>query len=79
MSDIDDELLALAGGDVSSDEEEEPMKLSRDESRSPSPEAVSSKEKDASSRGTSAKKTPAKRARRRSSRSDDESEDEGEA
>jgi RNA polymerase-associated protein RTF1 len=77
MSDIDDELLALAGGDVSSDEE--PMELSRDESRSPSPAPAPSREKDTPSRGLAVKKTPAKKAKRRGSRSDDESDEEGEA
>ncbi len=76
MSDIDDELLALAGGDVSSDEDEEAMELSRDESRSPSPAPAPSKEKDTPARSAPGKKTP---ARRRASRSDDESDEEGEA
>ncbi|KAL2187029.1 plus-3-domain-containing protein [Thermothelomyces heterothallicus CBS 203.75] len=82
MSDIDDELLALAGGDVSSGEEEEPMDMSRDESRSPTPAPApapaSSREKDASARGVAVKKTAAKK-KGRASRSDDESEDEGQA
>lgn len=78
MSDIDDELLALAGGDVSSDDEE-PMDMSRDGSRSPSPAPASSKEKDIPARPASGKKTPAKSTKRRSSRSDDESDEEGEA
>ncbi|AEO59251.1 hypothetical protein MYCTH_2134860 [Thermothelomyces thermophilus ATCC 42464] len=80
MSDIDDELLALAGGDVSSGEEEEPMDMSRDESRSPAPAPApaSSREKDASARGVAVKKTAAKK-KGRASRSDDESEDEGQA
>ncbi|KAK1750834.1 hypothetical protein QBC47DRAFT_87868 [Echria macrotheca] len=76
MSDIDDELLALAGGDVSSDEDEE-MDMSRDESRSPSPPPASRK-KEASSKGTAVKKTPAKAAKKRT-RTDDESDEEGEA
>ncbi|KAL2126198.1 hypothetical protein VTI74DRAFT_1483 [Chaetomium olivicolor] len=79
MSDIDDELLALAGGDVSSGEEDEAMDMSRDESRSQSPAPASSKEKDTPARGVAVKKTGAKRPRRRASRSDEESEDEGEA
>ncbi|KAK3906746.1 hypothetical protein C8A05DRAFT_29400 [Staphylotrichum tortipilum] len=79
MSDIDDELLALAGGDVSSGEEDEAMEMSRDQSRSPSPAAIQSKEKDTPARGVAAKKTPAKKAGRRASRSDDESDEEGEA
>ncbi|KAL2264945.1 hypothetical protein VTJ83DRAFT_7455 [Remersonia thermophila] len=78
MSDVDDELLALAGGDVSSSEDEA-MDMSRDGSRSPSPPpASSSKDKEAPSRGTAAK-TTSKKAKGRASRSDDESEDEGEA
>ncbi|KAK4142075.1 uncharacterized protein C8A04DRAFT_13540 [Dichotomopilus funicola] len=76
MSDVDDELLALAGGDVSSDEEA--MELSREDSRSPSPAPASSREKEASSRGVAAKKATTSQ-RRRASRSDNESEDEGEA
>ncbi|GAB1316248.1 RNA polymerase-associated protein rtf1 [Madurella fahalii] len=80
MSDIDDELLALAGGDVSSgEEEEEPMDMGRDESRSPSPAPAPSKEKDTPARGVAVKKTPAKKAKRRGGRSDDESDEEGEA
>ena len=79
MSDIDDELLALAGGDVSSDEDDEAMELSRNESRSPSPAPAPSKEKDTPARGAPGKKTPAKTAKRRASRGDDESDEEGEA
>ncbi|KAK3305357.1 uncharacterized protein B0T15DRAFT_484990 [Chaetomium strumarium] len=79
MSDIDDELLALAGGDASSAEEEEPMDTSRDGSRSPSPAPASSKEKSTPARGVAVKKTPAKKARRQTSKSDDESGEEGEA
>jgi RNA polymerase-associated protein RTF1 len=79
MSDIDDELLALAGGDVSSGEEEEPMDMGHDESRSPSPAPAQPKERDTPARGVAVKKTPAKKARRRSGRSDDESDEEGEA
>jgi len=75
MSDVDDELLALAGGDVSSDEEAS-MNLSRAESRSPSPPPPA-KKKDAPARGVATQKTPAKKAKRRS-RGDD-SEEEGEA
>ncbi|KAL1839962.1 hypothetical protein VTJ49DRAFT_967 [Mycothermus thermophilus] len=79
MSDVDDELLALAGGDVSSSEDEA-MDMSRDGSRSPSPPpASSSKDKDGPSRGTAVKKATSKKAKGRASRSDDESEDEGEA
>ncbi|KAH6613779.1 hypothetical protein B0J18DRAFT_440920 [Chaetomium sp. MPI-SDFR-AT-0129] len=76
MSDVDDELLALAGGDVSSDVEA--MELSREDSRSPSPAPASSRDKEASSRGVAAKKATTSQ-RRRASRSDNESEDEGEA
>ncbi|KAK4240197.1 hypothetical protein C8A03DRAFT_31672 [Achaetomium macrosporum] len=79
MSDIDDELLALAGGDASSADEEEPMDTSRDGSRSPSPAPTSSKQKSTPARGIAVKKTSAKKARRHKSRSDDESEEEGEA
>ncbi|KAK4176065.1 putative RNA polymerase-associated protein RTF1 [Triangularia setosa] len=83
MSDVeslDDELLALAGGDEYSDsEEDEPRNRSRgDRSRTTSPGPASSKKNDAPARGVAVKRTPAKKARRRSS-SDDESEDEGEA
>ncbi|KAK0644511.1 hypothetical protein B0T16DRAFT_417801 [Cercophora newfieldiana] len=74
MSDIDDELLALAGGDVSSDEDEE-MDMSRDGSRSPSPAPV--KKKEAQAKGGAAKKPAAKPAKKRAR--DDGSEDEGEA
>lgn len=77
MSDIDDELLALAGGDVSSGEEDEAMDMSRDASRSPA--RASSKERDTPARGVAVKKTPAKKTKKHGSRSDDESEDEGEA
>ncbi|EAA28359.1 hypothetical protein GE21DRAFT_9165 [Neurospora crassa] len=71
MSDIDDELLALAGGDASDDSGDEAMDMSRDDSRSPSPEP---RKKDTSTRGTAKKSVGRKRAR-----SDDESEDEGQA
>lgn len=77
MSDIDDELLALAGGDVSSDEEEV-MDVSRNESRSPSPPPASSRDKETPAKGVAQKKMPAKKTRP-ASRSDNESEDEGEA
>ncbi|KAK1782173.1 hypothetical protein QBC45DRAFT_403063 [Copromyces sp. CBS 386.78] len=72
MSDIDDELLALAGGDASDDSGDEAMDMSRDDSRSPSPEP--SRKKDTSARGPAKKSVGRKRAR-----SDDESEDEGQA
>ncbi|KAK0666370.1 putative RNA polymerase-associated protein RTF1 [Cercophora samala] len=83
MSDVeslDDELLALAGGDEYSDsEDDEPRNRSRgNRSRTTSPAPASSKKNDAPARGVAVKRTPAKKARRRS-RSDDESEDEGEA
>ncbi|KAK4229437.1 putative RNA polymerase-associated protein RTF1 [Podospora fimiseda] len=75
MSDIDDELLALAGSDASDAEDSE-----RGQSRSSTPEPSSSKKQDAPARGTATKKTPAKKSgNRRSSRSYDGSEDEGEA
>lgn len=70
MSDIDDELLALAGGDASSDEED-----ARDQSRSPSP----SKSSDAPARGSANKRTPVPKGKRRAGRNDEDSEDEGEA
>lgn len=75
MSDIEDQLLELAGGDESSDNEE-PMDMSREDSRSPSP-APSKDKKDTPARDGSSKKTPAKKTKR--ARSDDGSEDEGEA
>ncbi|KAK0708370.1 hypothetical protein B0H67DRAFT_590115 [Lasiosphaeris hirsuta] len=78
MSDIDDELLALAGGDVSSDEDEEPMDMSRDESRSPSPAPASASRKETPVKGVATKKGPAKTAKKRA-RSHDESDEEGEA
>lgn len=78
MSDIDDELLALAGGDVSSGEDEEPMDMSREASRSPSPAPAPPRDKDAAPRGVAVKKTAAKK-KGRAGRSDDESEDEGQA
>jgi RNA polymerase-associated protein RTF1 len=74
MSDVDDELLALAGGDVSSDEEEASMNISRDESRSPTPPPA---KKEAPVKGIATKKAPAKKPKKRA-RSDD-SEEEGEA
>ncbi|KAK4164487.1 putative RNA polymerase-associated protein RTF1 [Cladorrhinum sp. PSN259] len=76
MSDIDDELLALAGSDASDAEDSD-----HGGSRSPSPEPTSSKKQDAPARGTAVKKTPAKRSsgKRRGSGSEDGSEDEGEA
>ncbi|KAK0615037.1 hypothetical protein B0T17DRAFT_592873 [Bombardia bombarda] len=76
-SDIDDELLALAGGDVSSDEEE-PMELGREDSRSPSPPPTSAK-RDTPAKGLATRSTPAKKGAKRRARSDDDSEDEGEA
>ncbi|CCC12984.1 hypothetical protein SMACR_06127 [Sordaria macrospora] len=72
MSDIDDELLALAGGDVSDDSGDEAMDMSRDDSRSPSPDP--SRKKDTSARGPAKKSVGRKRGR-----SDDESEDENQA
>jgi len=65
MSDIDDDLLALAG-DASSDEEEEaPANISRADSASPD---------NRTSGKTSAKKTGGRKSKRQ-----DESEEEGEA
>lgn len=76
MSDIEDQLLELAGGDESSDNEE-PMDMSREDSRSPSPAPPGDK-KETPARDSSTKKTPAKKANKRA-RSDNGSEDEGEA
>ncbi|KAH8887736.1 plus-3-domain-containing protein [Thozetella sp. PMI_491] len=73
MSDIDDELLALAGGDVSSDGEEA-GDVSREGSRSPLP---APSKKQAASKGTAQRKPPAKKAKKRTR--DDDSEEEGEA
>lgn len=67
MSDLEDELLALAGGDVSSDDEQIDT---RDDSESPAPKA----RKD-SPPAKSGAKVPAKKTNRNA----DESEDEGEA
>jgi RNA polymerase-associated protein RTF1 len=69
MSDIDEELLALAG-DASSDEEEEdaPMNISRSASGSPADGSSANK-------GT-ARKAPAKKSR---ARGHTDSEEEGEA
>ncbi|KAL2144535.1 hypothetical protein VTI28DRAFT_8948 [Corynascus sepedonium] len=78
MSDIDDELLALAGGDVSSGEDEEPMDMSREASRSPSPAPAPQRDKDAAPGGVAVKKTAAKK-KGRAGQSDSESEDEGQA
>lgn len=77
MSDIDDELLMLAGGDVSSDGDEEAMDMGRDDSRSPSP-APAAKKKDTPAKGVAVKKTPAKSTKKRA-RSDDGSDEEGQA
>ncbi|KAM7221312.1 hypothetical protein V8F06_003280 [Rhypophila decipiens] len=76
MSDIEDQLLELAGGDESSDDEQA-MDMSREDSRSPSPPPQKDK-RDTPARNTPTKKTPAKKASKRA-RSDDESEDEGQA
>ncbi|KAL1836143.1 hypothetical protein VTK73DRAFT_5190 [Phialemonium thermophilum] len=74
MSDVDDELLALAGGDVSDDASEP----SRDGSASPPPPPSAARKKETSSKAAAAKKAPAKRTKNRSQ--DDESEEEeGEA
>lgn len=69
MSDLEDELLALAGGDVSSDDEQQPDS-SRDASESPAPAA---KRNETPARGGA--KAPA----RKGNRDADESEEEGEA
>ena len=74
MSDIDDELLALAGGDVS-DEEPEDIGSGREEAKSPQP--VSSKET-GSAKGTAAvKKAIAKKDKKHAP--PDDSEEEGQA
>jgi len=71
MSDVDDELLALAGGDVSSDEDDgASMNISREESQTPPPAKAA--------KGVATKKAPAKKAPKRHARSDG-SEEEGEA
>ncbi|EOO03478.1 putative rna polymerase 2 transcription elongation factor protein [Phaeoacremonium minimum UCRPA7] len=74
MSDIDDELLALAGGgDVSSDEEDAAsMDMSREESQSPPPV----KKKEAPAKGVATKKVAAKKTKKRRQ---EDSEEEGEA
>lgn len=81
MSDVDDELLALAGGDVSSDEDDAAMDMSRDQSRSPSlSRSPTPPRKDSASKGgVAAKKGNAGKGRKRGSRSDQESDEEGEA
>lgn len=81
MSDVDDELLALAGGDVSSDEDDAAMDMSRDQSRSPSrSRSPTPPRKDSASKGgVAAKKGNAAKGRNRGSRSDQESDEEGEA
>ena len=68
MSDLEDELLALAGGDVSSDDEQ--MDMSRGGSESPEPQA---KKNEAPAK--SGAKPPARKANKNA----DESEEEGEA
>ncbi|KAH8902391.1 hypothetical protein BR93DRAFT_904124 [Coniochaeta sp. PMI_546] len=68
MSDLEDELLALAGGDVSSDDEQ--VDISRDASESPAP---APKKNETPARGGA--KPPA----RKGNRDADESEEEGEA
>ena len=72
MSDLDDELLALAGGDISSEDEGENM--SRDGSRSPAPATSKSS---GATKGMTQRKPPARKARKRSH--GDDSEEEGEA
>ena len=66
MADVDDEFLALVGGDDASDEEAEDFPQSRPASESPDPEVKQSK-------GTSAAKS------RRRHRDDSDDEEEGEA
>ena len=75
MSDVDDELLALAGGGDSSDEDEGSLRSSgRAESESPPPAA---KGKEAPTKGVATKKAPANRTKKRGKQ--DDSEEEGEA
>jgi RNA polymerase-associated protein RTF1 len=84
MSDIDDELLALAGGDVSSSEDEAPRHSrsgasSRRPSRSPAPASTSVKQSiEPVKKGVATRKVPAKKAAKRRPKMD-ESEEEGEA
>lgn len=85
MSDIDDELLALAGGDVSSSEDEAPRRSrsrsrsSRAVSRSPAPASTSVKQSiEPVKKGVATRKVPAKKAAKRRPKTD-ESEEEGEA
>lgn len=67
MSDLEDELLALAGGDVSSDDGEQ-MDMSREASESPAPAARKSDSKGGARAGV-----------KKGNRDGDESADEGEA
>jgi RNA polymerase-associated protein RTF1 len=76
MSDVDDELLALAGGDVSSDDEGASMNISREDSRSPSPPPA---KKEAPKKGVAQKRGPAPKKARKSAKAHDSDEDEGEA
>jgi RNA polymerase-associated protein RTF1 len=68
MSDIDEELLALAGEASSDEEDDAPMNISRNASDSPAGGSATNK-------GT-ARKVPAKKSR---GRGHTDSEDEGEA
>ena len=67
MSDLEDELLALAGGDVSSDDGEH-MDMSRGSSESPAPPSKKTDSKAGARSGT-----------KKGNRDADESEEEGEA
>lgn len=69
MSDIEDELLALAGGDVSDDEQDG---TDMGESAAPSPPAA-----DSGLKGTATSKAASKKAKKRAQ--DGDSEEEGEA
>jgi RNA polymerase-associated protein RTF1 len=71
MADIDEELLALAGG-ASSDEEDAPMNITRDSSGSPN-----SNKRPAAGKGNSSRKSTGKQSGRRGNQ--DDSEEEGEA
>ncbi|KAI0402259.1 hypothetical protein F4802DRAFT_608881 [Xylaria palmicola] len=70
MADVDDEFLALVGGDDASDEEAENSGPSRQPSDSPEPDAKRSK--------STSKSTPAAKSRRRRQDEEDEEDDEEE-
>lgn len=87
MSDVDDELLALAGGDVSSDEEEQHQRQhsgddndddENDVQMNISRSGSESRDDTPEKRKSDTKKTPAKKTKRRAN-VEEESEEEGEA